>query len=357
MSINSSARVMRYATGILFTIAWVLILYRPAYNYHIIEMRNQDLLDAIFPFYPLLFLPLFAGRTNSTLSIYDYLQIGVSGLLCAAGQYTGIQCVIWIGGIWLGLTLIKAFGLQIATGGKLLFLLTPPFTHKSTLVFGFPLRLKLTQFSVQFLKILDPTAVARGNIINFQEGVFSVDPACEGLKMLIATILLFLIIQRRYFLQFRLPRKQMSPKREGRESYQNSLFMNSHILKNIIPACIALLVIVLWLISNLIRIIILVIGNIPPESPKHDFIGIIIFLITVAFPILVIYELLVPHIDISDHTYRNNPENGGEINWNEEKLSHNIRESLACHHFKQLSKILCNRNTFYFLYYVFSYSR
>lgn len=118
-----------------------------------------------------------------------------------------------------------------------------------TAVFGFPIRLQLSAWVVAILRTLGADATANGNLIRLNGVDFAVDPACMGLQMtgLSALAGLFLIIHL-----------------ENRT-------------RTYLPLCWLVLVAggvaVLLVLTNLLRILALVVFHISPENPLHDVVG------------------------------------------------------------------------------------
>jgi exosortase N len=138
-------------------------------------------------------------------------------------------------------------------------LISPVFKYFNNML-GFPVRLQLSQWTGNVLAALGYKIQVIGNVI-IKDGVeFSVDSVCVGLKMMVYSILAILILaaylERKHcrFLSF------------------------TAILISIV------IVILLNIISNFIRIVILTLFTIMPESPLHELVGIICFVLYVLIP-------------------------------------------------------------------------
>lgn len=141
----------------------------------------------------------------------------------------------------------------------LIGLLSPVFKYFNNL-FGFPVRLKLSEWSGDLLAFVGYNVKVSGNILELNGTEFSVDPACVGLKMIAVSLLAAIFILA--FFQYRM---------------QQKLGFKSIVL-------VMLMVIALNIGSNLIRILILTSFHILPDNPNHDIVGILCLIIYVIMP-------------------------------------------------------------------------
>jgi exosortase N len=155
-----------------------------------------------------------------------------------------------------------------ATFGKLnllapiaLFLITPIVKYFFD-VFGFPVRLALTDFSVYVLDTLSSVEYAsKGNVI-LKNGIpFTVEPACMGLKLVVTSYLFGLLFI------------------SQTERKKHSSFSLLSIL--LVIGFTTFLVV----LTNATRIILLVYFEIAPEETMHDIIGILCFICFTAIPL------------------------------------------------------------------------
>ncbi len=130
------------------------------------------------------------------------------------------------------------------------FLLTPA-AKTMLLVLGFPMRLQLSENAASALRLLGSNAVAEGNLIRFEGKDFLVDSACAGLQMVEVSFL---------FCFFLLG---LFERRTGRHLRWPTLLGT------------VLVTGVFILIFNQLRIIFLVVFDIPPENPMHDVVGLL----------------------------------------------------------------------------------
>ncbi len=136
-------------------------------------------------------------------------------------------------------------------------------------VFGFPIRLQLTAWAVHLLAFTTPGITTQGNMINYKGAQFSVDPACMGLNMLITSLLLGIMLI-------------------GYHQKKCGKVLNWYAS----CGCLALIV-VLNVLSNLIRILLLVQFNILPQNWLHDLTGFICVALYVGVPAAYMIKLVV----------------------------------------------------------------
>ncbi len=136
-----------------------------------------------------------------------------------------------------------------------------PFFLQVVTILGFPIRLTLSDVAGQVLHIAGVDVSVQGNLMVMDGSTFSVDEACMGLNMLAMSMLLGV-----FLLAFR--------------------YRVSRVTLGLCPTVIFFLVaFALNLITNVIRIVILVYFQIPPENPLHEFLGIVCLIVYVAAPL------------------------------------------------------------------------
>lgn len=175
--------------------------------------------------------------------------------------------------VYLGLV----FGLLLAlesTQGKvsflvpiLLFILSTIFNYFTNLI-GFPIRLWLSEIAGKILLQTGQAVAVTGNLISLNGTVFSVDPACAGLRMLATSFILTLFVLAFY------------QRKTGKEA---SLKLVLSLL---------LLTLVLNIGANLVRIVLLVLFEIPPDNIFHDLVGMATLVLYVVMPLLFICKRL-----------------------------------------------------------------
>lgn len=180
------------------------------------------------------------------------------------------------------LTLI--FGLLLAlesTIGKvsyyilfLLLILSSVFQYFSNF-FGFPIRLWLSKIAGQILLLLGKPVEVSGNLIQLNGEIFSVDPACTGLRMLATSFLLALFVLAFYH----------------RKTGTNVRFL--------VVSGLLLFTLLLNIVANLLRIVLLVLFKIPPENIFHDVVGMACLVVYVVLPLLFITGKLFKNSTVS----------------------------------------------------------
>jgi exosortase N len=146
-------------------------------------------------------------------------------------------------------------------------LICPAFKYFSN-IFGFAVRLRLSEIVGNILQAIGMDIQVTGNVMVTGQCEFSVDPACVGLKMMAVSILAGLLIMA-YF-----------------ERYAKRSF------NFITVSLVVILVLILNIVSNLFRIMLLVMLQVLPENPAHDMIGVLCLLIYVIVPTYFIVKKL-----------------------------------------------------------------
>ncbi|HWJ90516.1 MAG TPA: exosortase N, partial [Flavisolibacter sp.] len=136
---------------------------------------------------------------------------------------------------------------------------SPVFLYAAN-AFSFPIRLQLSNLTGQLFSLWEKNVSVRGNVIVHQGFEFSVDPACMGLHMLSISILQGILFAG---LLQRKMRRVLS-------QWQSITFI--------------ILLLVLNILSNLIRIIVLVQFRILPGTVWHEVIGLACLILYVCIP-------------------------------------------------------------------------
>jgi len=214
-------------------------------------------------FYPFFFFPIFIENSPNKGIVIPQLLVGC-GLAVFSHIYFSFA-FFWIGSLLICLSFLPYFNYRFQSLGIFIFFLTPPFIEKYTLLIGFELRIFLSYLSGLILGFLDGTTTVQGNLIQFKNETFSVDPACEGLKFFTGIFLLML-------------------------SFLNTFLRESiNLRKILIILLISIFSFFLWLWANLVRIIILILFSIPEDSFLHSIIGIISFLCFIGLPFTLLW--------------------------------------------------------------------
>ena len=174
--------------------------------------------------------------------------------------FTGIKTFYFLS---LGLAILYAIessaGHISYLGLFQLGLLSPTFKYFNHTL-GFPVRLKLTAWVGDLLRLAGYRIVVNGNVLVLNGTEFSVDPGCVGLKMMTISMLAGLLIMVWF-------------QRQRGRSFSFTVVL-----------VLLVLIAALNIAANLIRIVILTLFRILPENPLHDITGILCFLIYVILP-------------------------------------------------------------------------
>lgn len=220
---------------------------------------GQDLLSArsVFELYPILFLPLFvrSGTEPDRMSFNKKeILLFLPGILFVIfGILFQRLSLVWIGSFWNILSVIHRSGIRFAWPAPFLVFAIPPITGFGSLFVGYKLRLIVTEIAVKLIRLVDVGSVAVGNQILFHGEWFSVDRVCEGMKMGLASILI-----------------------------AAAFALRSNRIGAILIAGLAL---PLWFFSNLCRICLLVLFQVPAGTWRHELIGIVLFISGVVVPL------------------------------------------------------------------------
>ncbi len=228
----------------------LVLSYKPLFSYLQINFTINNLVYLLVP------LIIYIRQPD----VYSY-RYGVAGLIF--GVLYGFSGTVFY--LFLAIGCCAFFILETTLGklnnlAPLVLLLLTPLVKYFFDVFGFPVRLGLTQLASHILGLFSFDFSANGNMITHNQSVYAVDAACMGLKMVI-TSLLTGFLWMTYF------------ERKHKKSF--SLAGIGTLL-----ALTGLLVI----LNNLVRIMLLVVTDSPPGSFAHEAIGIVCLLVWVIIP-------------------------------------------------------------------------
>lgn len=150
----------------------------------------------------------------------------------------------------------------------LVFFMSPFFVQVITIL-GFPLRLMLSDYAGQLLNMAGVNVHVEGNMMIRNGEMFSVDEACMGLNMLVVSLLMGVFV---LAYRYRISNTTLG-------LYSATIFFTVAFVLN--------------LITNVLRIIVLVFFRIPPENSMHEFIGVLCLILYVVIPLHFISAWLV----------------------------------------------------------------
>ena len=136
-----------------------------------------------------------------------------------------------------------------------------PFFIQVVTILGFPIRLMLSAFSGGVLNFVGLNVRVEGNMMFLDGARFTVDEACMGLNLLVISLLMGVFV---LGFRYRISRTALG-------LYPTVIYF--------------LIVCILNMITNVIRIVVLVLFRVPPENVMHDFIGILCLIVYVLVPL------------------------------------------------------------------------
>ncbi len=146
-----------------------------------------------------------------------------------------------------------------------------PFFRYLSQVFSFPVRLQLSEWAGNILSVSGLRTEVAGNIIRTGGTDFAVDPACMGLEMTETSLLMAIFLLAHY----------------ERKTVRQLSF--GWLL--VVAAC----TLGLNAVSNMFRIIVLVLFRILPENPMHDAVGMACLCFYVVVPLIFAVQWLYAH--------------------------------------------------------------
>lgn len=136
-----------------------------------------------------------------------------------------------------------------------------PLFHQVSVILGFPIRLKLSEWAGAMILAAGKNIKVEGNMMTMDGNAFTVDDACMGLSMLSTSLLMGVAAMAH---QYRVTGLRVN-------FSQLFVFFSA--------------VFVLNMASNLLRIVILVLFHILPDNPMHEIVGILCLVLYVVVPL------------------------------------------------------------------------
>lgn len=158
--------------------------------------------------------------------------------------------------------LLETFYRRVTTTVPFILLLLSPVTGYYIDNFSFPIRLQLTAMAGRLIGIAGLPVSIAGNAITVRDHAFSVDHACDGLHMLVISLLAALLLINYFQAHYR------------------------RMLRTIPILFLLIMATVLNVITNLFRIICLVVLAIVPANPLHHVLGLLFLLAYIFLPLL-----------------------------------------------------------------------
>lgn len=215
----------------------------------------------------LIFFPiiLYIKDNENTSNRFGYISLAILALYA----FIPVATLFYLSYGFAVLFIIEnSFG-KINYGSVLLVFIIGSITRYFINIFSFSIRLKLTQIAGSILNIAGFENTVYGNIINHGNYSFSVDYECIGIKMVVTSFVLML-----FFITIFERRNRMSLSFAGILGLSLINFM-------------------LIVLTNLMRIIVLIVFRSEPGSFSHEFIGILSLLIYNLIPVYFITPLVI----------------------------------------------------------------
>ncbi len=169
---------------------------------------------------------------------------------------TGLYGILWV----IMLISLAGYRRGISLYALMLGLIASPVFDYFTHLASFSMRLKLSQISAWVLSGLDSRIHSEGSLILTGDQEFYVDEACAGLYLL------------RYGLFF--------------GTVLMSIFPARHPWLRVIFGYAGLIILILF--GNIVRIMMLVLLDIPPENVMHEMTGILVYMVQILLPFYLI---------------------------------------------------------------------
>lgn len=150
-----------------------------------------------------------------------------------------------------------------------LLIFMSPFFFQISVILGFPIRLQLSEMAGTLLQCVGLNIQIDGNMMQLSGATFTVDEACMGLNMLAISMLMGIFI---------LAYTSRIAKKTLRLKHITTYFVIGFLLN---------------IVSNLLRIILLVLFKIAPENPMHEIIGLLCLIFYILIPLYLLGKWLV----------------------------------------------------------------
>jgi len=143
-----------------------------------------------------------------------------------------------------------------------------PFFRYTSIIFNFPIRLQLSQWAGNILSACGFQVTVFGNVVRLGDTEFAVDAACMGLQMTETALLMTIFLVAYY---------ERKTRQQLRFGWLAGLLAITLLLNTV---------------SNLLRMLLLIIFRLLPGNPMHDIIGIVCLIIYVMLPLALLVRWL-----------------------------------------------------------------
>ncbi len=216
----------------------------------------------------LFFIALPFTLRKGTVNVYPRLST-VLAIVCLGAFYVvHVYSVFYLGfGLALFVALMLSSYRPTLLSFALLFITAPVFQYLFQ-AFSFSIRLHLTTFAAQVLKVLYPAIEQAGNRLMLDDISYTVAPECMGLNMLSSALVIAVSLMAFKARQYNL--------RPGLRVIVLMLIVTM--------GCVA--------IGNVSRIILTVIFRAMPDTLRHELLGLLVFVANICLPLLLLTSLI-----------------------------------------------------------------
>jgi exosortase N len=233
----------------------LLLLYALLFGY--LAYQNYFLIDASFGVGALLLLYAFWSLPRGGPT-HRFAWLGLALLVAAyfTPTYSIRYLLLVVAVLW---TIESLWGQLNGLILAILLLISPIFRFFSE-TFTFPIRLQLSSWVGQLLSKTGTTVQVSGNVLQLNGTDFVVEPACMGLQSVGLSLLMviFFLIHHQRITQKSLP--------------------------NLWSFGLLLVAFLLNIVSNLCRMLLLILFKIMPQNPLHDVVGLLCLVVYVGLP-------------------------------------------------------------------------
>lgn len=191
----------------------------------------------------------------------NYFYISLMVLFAALAVTYQVRIFYFFSLAFYFLWLIELFAGRLNILILFLIVFMSPFFIQVVTILGLPLRLMLSAYAGALLNLVGVNVQVEGNIMMIDGAMFSVDEACMGLNMLVISLLMGVFV---LAFRYRVSGTTL-------ELYSSAIFF--------------VVAFILNMVTNVIRIIVLVFFRILPEHPMHEFIGVLCLVVYVVIPL------------------------------------------------------------------------
>ena len=276
-----------------YAIPLLLLLLGGLASYHTLHFYSQ--VDGLWLSYAaMLFLPviLYIENPQNKSKRFAWLSLASLGLFIVLPSHLILLFAFYCFSFYV---VESHFG-QLNKLAIFLLVLASPIAYYLFQIFGFSIRLYLTRFAATLLSLGGMNCQAKGNLLELNGNIFSVDPVCMGLNMVMTSMLAALIL-----ISF----------------YEKKNKINLTYLALFVSAIFALILVIL---ANLFRILGIILTKAAPETFLHEAIGLICMVVFVLVPLYFSIPFIYKHFNKSVFSFNKKDKGSSKKNWGEKAL-------------------------------------